>query len=206
MKEREQLRTCHPLKQHLVWIEHVTKISMLISSSLPDLLISTSSFKRSMLTWYAICQLFCSLAAFIPYDPECWSSSFVAKLFQVSKAKKTEKTFEDSMLKKLSKVTDLMARLDQFDHGPESSRVRKCLQPIIKYDFLMGLVGGINPSSGSWPWTSLKPNSAISGAWPLLKRRWTWPSLPSTFSALIAWNWKRRRPVRKRVLAELSLT
>ena len=34
-----------------------------------------------------------------------------------TKAKKAEKTFEDSMLKKLSKVTDLMSRLDAFKTG-----------------------------------------------------------------------------------------
>ena len=46
-----------------------------------------------------------------------------------TKAKKAEKTFEDNMLKKLSKVTDLMSRLDAFKTGGDC-RVSKCLAGI----------------------------------------------------------------------------
>lgn len=43
-----------------------------------------------------------------------------------SQVKKTEKTFEDNMLKKLSKITDLMSRLDALANGPDC-RVHKHL-------------------------------------------------------------------------------
>ena len=42
------------------------------------------------------------------------------------KAKKAEKTFEDNMLRKLAKITDLMSRLDSFVTGTDC-RVSKYL-------------------------------------------------------------------------------
>lgn len=58
----------------------------------------------------------------------------IPELFQISKAKKNEKTFEDAMLRKLSKVTDLMSRLDTYVCGEEASRVKKCLLLILICD------------------------------------------------------------------------
>ena len=56
---------------------------------------------------------------------------------QLSKARKNEKTFEDAMLKKLSKVTDLMSRLDTYVGGEEASRVKKCLVLVLIHEIFM---------------------------------------------------------------------
>jgi len=44
---------------------------------------------------------------------------------QTTKELETEQKFQDGMLTKMSKITDLMSRLDTLNHGDDAARVGK---------------------------------------------------------------------------------